>query len=45
MHSGADLEGGGGGRYISLPSGIGPPADSKGPSLYYFEISTFGDGP
>ena len=44
MHSGADLEGGGGGRYISLPSGIGP-AVSKGPSLYYFEISTFGDGP
>ena len=34
--SGADL-GGGGGR--PLPSGIRPPADPRGPPLYYFEKS------
>ena len=26
-------------------SGISPPADPKGPPLYYFEISVFGDDP
>ena len=38
---GVDLGGGGGGAL----SGIRPPADPKGPPLYYFEISIFGDGP
>ena len=34
---------GGGGR---LPfSGTRPPADPKGPSLYFFQISIFGNGP
>ena len=44
-HSGVDL--GGGGRWSGRPlsSGIRPPADLKGPPLYYFEISIFGDGP
>ena len=37
---GADL---GGGTFFS--SGIRPPADPKGPPLYYFEISIFTDGP
>ena len=36
--------GGGGGSDILSPSGIRPPADPKGPPLYYFEISIFGDG-
>ena len=35
----ADL--GGGGADTSL-SGIRPPADPKGPPLYYFEITSFG---
>ena len=35
---GADLGG-------SLPSGIRPPADPKGPPLYGFEKSIFGDRP
>ena len=39
----ADLGGEGGGRLY--PSGIRPPVDLKGPPLYYFEISIFGDGP
>ena len=37
VNAGADLGGGGGG--VLLFSGIRPPADPKGPPLYYFEIS------
>ena len=36
--------GGGGDWPLSFP-GIRPPADPKGPPLYYFEISIFADGP
>ena len=45
--SAADLGGGGGGGgRVRTPflSGILPPADPKGPPLYYFEISIFADG-
>ena len=42
----ADLRGGGGEAADAtlFPSGIWPPADPKGPLLYYFEI-IFVDGP
>ena len=36
MHAAADFEGA-----DVPPSGIRPPADPKGPPLYYFEISLF----
>ena len=39
----ADL--GGGAADAFLPSGIRPPADPKGPPLYYLEISIFGEVP
>ena len=41
--AGAELGGrAGGGRFLS---GVRPPADPKGPPLYYFEVSIFADGP
>ena len=39
--SGAEL----GGVFALPPSGILPPADTKGPPLYYCEISIFGEEP
>ena len=41
---GADLWGGGGLDAFFF-SGIRPPADPKGPPLYYFEITIFSDRP
>ena len=39
---GGGMGGGGGVFGRTLPSGIRPPSDSKGPLLYYFKISIFG---
>ena len=36
------FRGGGGGWSFALFTGILPPADPKGPPLYYFEIFIFG---